>query len=331
MRPADIEDNKLNKDSQTVPELEADRYIRWRVALVCVNVTISTVLMVLELQFSWAHTHFAQPLNPAWDGLRLTISLLSLVMLLQITELAWFRHINSDGYLADREHEETSQLGFLWSLSFWVELAVCALHCPPDFIKNGVDDSWNLFILARLYWFLRAAYLFSSVYRIKRSVQWMVRQSDAYMKMREEGSVEKSNPPYSTNTIIKVFFSEHAWELLFGSTAVVFLAMSYAVYVCERVEQPDLFTFGNSLYFTATMITTIGSSIQPNHPFGRALSLIASLFGVAFLSLSVVVLLDTLRLQGPIELESMISVELIKRDRVRQRVAKARRERNLKA
>jgi hypothetical protein len=330
-RNIEIEDKQYGK-LHPVAEDESELPARWRVVFICSNVLVSVVLMVLNLQFSWEHAHFAQPLNPALDGIKLSITALTLLMLLQLAELAWFRHINSDEYrLAKEQDEEPSQFGFFLCLSFWLELLVCAVHCPSDMlVKTGLDDSWNLCILARLYWLLRAAYWFSAVYRMRRAVQYRVRQSDAYLKMREEGGVAQAPIPYSTSTIVKVFFSEHAWQLLFWSTVVVFLAMSYAVYVCERSEQPDLFTFGNSLYFTATMITTIGSSIQPNHPFGRTLSLVASLFGVAFLSLSVVVLLDTLRLQGPVELESMVSVELIKADIRRKRHHRQRTERLMK-
>jgi len=324
----DLEDSKAFVKAANEGESEADERARWRVAFVCINVVICLVLAILQLQLSWQHSHFSQPLTPAMDGLKIGLTGLTFLMLLQITELAWFRHLNSEEFL--RDQDEASQLGFLWSISFWFELILCALHAPADFMHIPAADEWNLFVLARIYWFLRAVFYFSSVYRMKRSVQAMVRQSDSFLKMREEGGVAQAPSPYSTSTIVKIFFSEHAWELLICSTLVVFFAMSYAVYVCERAEQPDLFTFGNSLYFTATMITTIGSSIQPNHPFGRTLSLIASLFGVAFLSLSVVVLLDTLRLQGAVELESMASVEIIKSDMQRKKHAAIRARRHLK-
>lgn len=80
-----------------------------------------------------------------------------------------------------------------------------------------------------------------------------------------------------------------------------------------------------SVFSCLVLRIAVGSSLQPNHPIGRLLSLIASLFGVAFLSLSVVVLLDTLRLQGDMELACMDMFSLIQTERRNQKLADARK------
>ncbi|MDD1750576.1 MAG: ion transporter [Methanothrix sp.] len=64
-------------------------------------------------------------------------------------------------------------------------------------------------------------------------------------------------------------------------TSLVTLAGSAGIYTFEKGTNPDLSSFGNALWFTAMMMTTMGSNYWPTTPEGRVLALMLGIYAFA--------------------------------------------------
>ncbi len=64
-------------------------------------------------------------------------------------------------------------------------------------------------------------------------------------------------------------------------TSLVTLAGSAGIYTFERGANPDLSSFGNALWFTAMMMTTMGSDYWPRTLEGRVLAVMLGIYAFA--------------------------------------------------
>lgn len=64
-------------------------------------------------------------------------------------------------------------------------------------------------------------------------------------------------------------------------TSLVTIAGSAGIYTFERGANPDLSSFGNALWFTAMMMTTMGSDYWPKTPEGRVLAVMLGIYAFA--------------------------------------------------
>jgi voltage-gated potassium channel len=64
-------------------------------------------------------------------------------------------------------------------------------------------------------------------------------------------------------------------------TSLVTLAGSAGIYTFEKGTNPDLSSIGNALWFTAMMMTTMGSNYWPTTPEGRVLALMLGIYAFA--------------------------------------------------
>ncbi|HSD59192.1 MAG TPA: ion transporter [Methanotrichaceae archaeon] len=64
-------------------------------------------------------------------------------------------------------------------------------------------------------------------------------------------------------------------------TSLVTLAGSAGIYAFEKGVNPDLSSFGNALWFTAMMMTTMGSDYWPKTPEGRVLAVMLGIYAFA--------------------------------------------------
>jgi voltage-gated potassium channel len=64
-------------------------------------------------------------------------------------------------------------------------------------------------------------------------------------------------------------------------TSLVTLAGSAGIYAFEKGTNPNLSSFGNALWFTAMMMTTMGSDYWPKTPEGRVLAVMLGVYAFA--------------------------------------------------
>ena len=76
-------------------------------------------------------------------------------------------------------------------------------------------------------------------------------------------------------------FGRRGFGYVVGLTALVTIAGAAGMYALERGATPGLDTFGDALWWTAMIMTTMGSQVWPATPEGRLLCVLLALYAFA--------------------------------------------------
>lgn len=104
----------------------------------------------------------------------------------------------------------------------------------------------------------------------------------AYVMVRSVGYLSKIR-------IVSIFWSYISLMVL----ALYFGSLMF--YWREHPVNPDILTFGNSMYFCATQMTTLGCNIYPVTPAGRIVAAVLSVLGMAMFPLFTVYISSLVR------------------------------------
>eukprot|EP00002_Diphylleia_rotans_P024347 TRINITY_DN4803_c0_g1_i1.p1 TRINITY_DN4803_c0_g1~~TRINITY_DN4803_c0_g1_i1.p1 ORF type:complete len:376 (+),score=72.63 TRINITY_DN4803_c0_g1_i1:795-1922(+) len=173
-------------------------------------------------------------------------------------------------------------------IPFLVEFFVCLWHIPP-FIDHALDenpDKWGIFMFVRLYLLIRPMRDFSPVYRNRG-------------KIIKSGHAAKGGQSFNTWLIhLRIAFYDHPGLFVFCMFLISYLFLSFSIYVHER-ESLDNFAFGDSLWYTAITMTTVGyGDIVASTRMGRIVAVMAGVLGIMLSSFCVAVTSGFLRLSG---------------------------------
>eukprot|EP00002_Diphylleia_rotans_P000247 TRINITY_DN10129_c0_g1_i1.p1 TRINITY_DN10129_c0_g1~~TRINITY_DN10129_c0_g1_i1.p1 ORF type:complete len:530 (+),score=113.71 TRINITY_DN10129_c0_g1_i1:74-1663(+) len=230
----------------------------------------------------------------SWDGkqqvsadsaevLRLLSSLCSVLLVFQIGEYhrfkvtSVFQHYVKDTIIPWTAFSKDLPILLL-------EVTVCLWHIPP-FCGDFLPDKWMFPMFLRTYLVLR---FFRDVSPITRNKGRIISHGFYHL-----GGTSFNSWIFHART----FVYREPGRLIIITTGVIFMIMSFCIYLFEREEQPDIFDYGNSLWYTAVAMTTVGyGDIVARTDLGRLFAILSGALGIFLSSFCVTVASSVLTL-----------------------------------
>jgi len=263
-------------------------YDRTRFSLIVANVAFSLFLLVLALESGWDYS--LQSRTASSEALRLFITLSTLALLVQIVE--------SHLYV----RRQRLALVHVWrrlSPGLCLELAACSVHLGPTWLF-GDHDEFALLMFLRVYWLLRAVFYWSPPYVMRDSVRAALVQSPAYQAYFDESrGVPNVHAVYNLQSIAKATFYYHGVTGISIVGLGASLVFAYCLWISERAyELPDTYSFGVAYWYTVSTMMTVGYAgrHEPLGVAGRSVSMMMCVFGMVYMSLMAVAVVEALRL-----------------------------------
>ncbi|MES1910946.1 MAG: hypothetical protein MHM6MM_003464 [Cercozoa sp. M6MM] len=204
-------------------------------------------------------------LKAAGSVLKLIVTALTFVLMWRL--YVYFRLVaRQDGFISIRH-----------SPLFWqmlLEIAVCSLHPIVfiDYLEESLGmDIWGekgtVFVFLRLYLWIR-------VYRDHSDL--FIYRHDIAQNIHLE-----SHTAFDSGLALKIFYHLRPFTVVSVSMLASTILFAYTIYICERQEQPQAFTFTKSVYFTIITFTSVGYGGQePVTSSGLFVGAMQSLFGM---------------------------------------------------
>jgi len=263
--------DRLSYHRKRPKDARADDIIRLFDIALFILACISVLLMVVDLSFFW-ETNFGDTVETVGNViLRSLISCTTVLMLLALVGAhfgaALLKAINWEISLWN------AWIHGSLPLKFTMEFVVLALHVPPlvDSYLPYVSGDMNLVVFLRMYTYLRVMRHTSPVYLQRRRVQLHMRSSA---------------PKFGWHLSFRELFYFHNMSLMPVLSLFLWLSLAFSVHVVERVDNPDIWTVGNSLWFAAITMLTVGyGDIVPSTWIGRCFAVMIGLSGVLLASL----------------------------------------------
>lgn len=191
----------------------------------------------------------------------------------------------------------------------FVESLVCGIHpvygSHLDITVPGstVRLDWLLSVLM-----LMRLYLVGRVIR-DRSAVYLKRRT----MMRSNGADTVAVVNFNWWLSVKTAFYKSPVKSVAISTALAGVCTAYAVYLAERTSQPDVFKYGNSTWFAAVTMTTVGyGDMTPVTTPGRFVAVFTGVVGIVLSALVVATTIGKLGLTPP----QVYAVEWLALDRL---------------
>ena len=266
-------------------------------------ITIITVILTLILlEVGWTEHDEDAGIIGAYQAvtmtqpIKFTISILTIITCLLLyfyyQELVYFDSLQF------KISQQQSNLS-IWTSDrkkyFLLEVFICSLHVPPYSNKLQFDfgsgltpifyDKFSAITLFRLYMLCRLYRDYSKVYKWR---QWILEIGD----FRKNSAQVK----FGASLSFKDLFNFDPWYFVITLTVISLLFFAYGIYVAERKEQPDIFSFAsNCIYFTAVTMTTTGyGDYSPLTEYGRFISMLIAIVGISLASLLVAAMMNTI-------------------------------------
>eukprot|EP01006_Ploeotia_vitrea_P041233 TRINITY_DN66496_c3_g1_i1.p1 TRINITY_DN66496_c3_g1~~TRINITY_DN66496_c3_g1_i1.p1 ORF type:complete len:736 (-),score=340.81 TRINITY_DN66496_c3_g1_i1:57-2264(-) len=283
MNIQNIDRSFLRMHKRTVAEYDAV-VARKNVILATIG-AVSIALSVAVLQLGWDGLTYDPP--PLADTLKAVNSALTVLLLWRLYDYYQFQmHLDRIQFGVDHQ---MSLRHSPYLTTFLLEVFICILHPPPylDFKINGSPFISNKF----------GIFLFLRVYLIGR----VIRDRNDMFHWRKQilasGKLHSGLPEFDSLLAFKSYFYHKPWTFVSVCVFVNVVCFAYCIYVVEREVQPETFKLGNTIYFTCVSMTTLGyGDMVPKTDWGRFVTLIAVLVGMALAALIVAALIRWLRL-----------------------------------
>lgn len=286
---------------------EYDSMVERLSVVLAVLATVCCVLTVLILQVQWDDLASPAVYTPSDLGQALKVinSLLTLITMFVLYKYYRLQmdldSIRFDLYTRKRIPFWSSHRKWL----FLVEILVAFVHTPPfmDFsttflghhFDRFIEDKMNIFIFIRLYQWLRVVRDRSAVYKWRK---WVL----------QSGRLHSGHPHFDAFYVVKTHFYASPWIFTISLVFAAIVHFAFFVYICERDNDPVLWTYKNSVYFMCVTMTTVGyGDMSPASGYGRMFALSAALVGVCLAALLVTALMNSLQLSP----NQRISVDLV--------------------
>eukprot|EP00742_Colponemidia_sp_Colp-10_P000375 GILJ01000412.1.p1 GENE.GILJ01000412.1~~GILJ01000412.1.p1 ORF type:complete len:525 (+),score=64.20 GILJ01000412.1:95-1669(+) len=231
---------------------------------VCISILgiVGVLLTTLELCLVWDGDKGVVVRVPFADILKIFISidtiLLELALCLYYSKLVVFDR--------DKQRVRGSSSGLLrLAFGFVVEMLICAVH-PIPYVP-ATDTPCGIFIFFRLYLILRTLRNLTTTAKLRIELYGLQSSRKSTFSIATD-TFEFQRPPF-----------------LIVSSVVVWMALSFTVWVSEREMQTDLYTFQTSVWFIVATLTTVGyGDMRPGNDIGRLASMIAAVLGLLYAS-----------------------------------------------
>ena len=236
---------------------------------------LSIVVYVIQMQVGWNGAVYED--TTTTEVLKAIVSVLTILLLIRLTMYYRYqRHLEKFRF----GFNANFGLGTRWSM-YGVEAVICAIHSPPYaaslmiFDRPFINELWSMCTFLRLYLLARVVRDHSELYRHRKE-----------LVSSRGGKWDEIQLLSSFSMTIKYLFQERPWLFLTAAYASSILLMSESIYLAERTEQPERFSFSNALWFTGVTMTTVGyGDFAVRAPIARFVSFFAALFGLVLSSM----------------------------------------------
>jgi len=263
-------------------DIAKDQNISFRNALMSLNVLISIILMIWLLQMEWNGEELIAT-NESYV-VKLTISVLTVVMLLQILEYYfrmiqymkeeserrrhdyWKYFISRSAYRKQSDKEVLAMTGtatLLKKLSSSKTLPPLSFHAILESSAIGKMFFLEIFICSihpfplhttsttklGLWMFLRLYVLF----KVMRDFSPIFRNRRTLMRIR---AIASSNPIFNSFLSLKVLFFLHPITFIVLWIGFLCAVLGYCIYIFEREAQPEEFSYRISVYLAFISMVT---------------------------------------------------------------------------
>jgi len=295
-----------------VLEREFDWVVKRKNLLMAFLGTFTIIFQVVEIEVSYDAENFKY--RTWWtptEAMKAVQSFLTLVLVLMMFDYYKYQVVGlkKRWYVQLYEGKRPGNLPRgIWSsplrVQFIIEVILLLIHVPPyldfrfwkipegktnvnpDLKKPFLCDNFGVFMVVRLYLWVRVIRDNTSVYMRRRLIY-------------EGGYTERGGPAINFKVACKKHYLHREALSVFTLLFLGVVILTYCTWVSERDYQPKIFTFKSSMWFTIFQCLLCGfNGMAAYTQFGQWVSLIVMFFGIVVLSLAIAVVFNSVALSA---------------------------------